>query len=77
MPEELFFSCDLYDFDIFTKWWRGLLKAVCLNVSPNWAENGEWEQTEEWVVLYLPEDEAPHPGQAHEEVRDQSDGASL
>lgn len=29
------------------------------------------------VVLYIPKDEAPHPGQAHEEVRDQSCGASL
>lgn len=27
------------------------------------------------IVLRLPEDEAPHPGQTHEEVRDQSCGA--
>lgn len=31
----------------------------------------------EWVVLYLPKDEAPHPGQVHEEVRDHGCGASL
>lgn len=32
-------------------------------------------EMESGAALPLPEDEAPHPGQTHEEVRDQSCGA--